>query len=69
LAGAEFIAGVSDVARPIVLGASRASRRGWQGILSVYWKQTFIPGDYTGDDFGQVPPPRGDEVLRSTQHA
>jgi hypothetical protein len=42
------------VARPIVL---LGSRNRWAGVLNVHWKQTFIPGSYSGDDFGQIPPP------------
>ena len=60
------------VARPIVLATPRSSRRDWQGFFNIYWKQTFVPGDLTGDEFGQVPPPgtpkfslKGGELLGS----
>jgi hypothetical protein len=43
------------VARPIMLLTRHRNR--WAGLLVVHVKQTIITDDYTGDDFGQIPPP------------
>jgi hypothetical protein len=52
------------VARPIMLLSRHKNR--WAGLLVVHVKQTIITDDYTGDDFGQVPPPGVSKYLKTS---
>jgi hypothetical protein len=38
--------------RPILLVLPEHSRKKWMGILSLYWKETYVMGELTSADFG-----------------
>ena len=40
------------VIRPMLLVVPEHHRQKWMGILSLYWKETYIVGELQGADFG-----------------
>jgi hypothetical protein len=55
------------VMRPILIAVPEAYRKRWMGVLSVFWKETYVIGSLTAEDLGSATDPFSSdgELIRS----